>query len=178
VDEAPPVDRREAAQRLPGDPDHLRRLHEARPPDPVLERLPLEELHRDVVPLGLLARLVDGDQVVVLDRGERAGLPEEALAFLLGFDELGAHHLERDGPPQDEVLRVEDHAHPAAPEHLEDPVVAEAADLVGSRRRTEEGRERIGLFRGGARRRLVPRDRPIVGPAHAITRFRPAPLAS
>ena len=53
----------------------------------VLERAPLEVLHRDVVGAVPLAAVVDGDDVLVLEAGGARGLAAEALDELVVLGE-------------------------------------------------------------------------------------------
>ena len=74
----------------------------------------------------LLARLVDGDDVRVVERGGDPRLAQEALAEALVLGELGRDHLERDLAPETLLLGAVDRAHAAAADERLD-VVARGA---------------------------------------------------
>jgi hypothetical protein len=81
--------------------------------------------HRDEGDAVLLARVVDGDDVGVVERGGDLRLAEEALAGGGVLDELGADDLQRDGALQQQVRRAIDDAHAAATGHCLDTVTGE-----------------------------------------------------
>ena len=122
-------------------------------PEPVVERLAVEELHgqeRDAV---VLADLVDGDDVVVLEGGGGAGLAQEARRGRpRGRPRSGRMTFSATGRLELRVLGLEDDAHAALAEQLEDPVLAQPADLVGALRRPEERPRPVGR---GRKTRLV-----------------------
>ena len=95
------------------------------------EVVPVDEAHRDEERPVLLARLVDGDDVGVLEGGRHARLALEALAELRVGRELGHDDLERHTAAQATVDREVDHAHAAAPDLALDVVGAEGPVLVG-----------------------------------------------
>ena len=70
----------------------------------------------------VLARLVDGDHVRVIDARRGARLGQEALADVVVVDQLGRDHLQRDDTVEPELDGAIDHAHPAAADHAVDPV--------------------------------------------------------
>ena len=78
--------------------------------------------HRDVGDPVLLARLVHGDHVRVVDAGRGARLGQEAPPDVLVVQQFRRDHLERHDPLQGELPRPVDDAHPAAPDHRLDPV--------------------------------------------------------
>src|SRR5581483_3004803 len=80
-------------------------------PQIVLERLPAQERHRQAGNTLVLLDLVDGDDVIVLDGGRRAGFTHEALAHVVPFHQFGLDHLEGDLALQAGVLRSKHHAH-------------------------------------------------------------------
>ena len=79
-----------------------------------LQVLPVDEAHREVELAVVLARLVDGDHVRVVDRRGELRLAQEALAEALVLGQLGGDQLQRDGPLERQVGGAVDHAHAAA----------------------------------------------------------------
>src|SRR5262249_42740394 len=101
-------------------------------PDPILQVLASQKLHCQVGDRGVWSDLVDGDDVIVSNRGGHAGLAKEPLAgnrvcYILRQDDLQGHL-----PLQIDVLGLEDNSHPALAEQLEDAVLGESANLVGT----------------------------------------------
>jgi hypothetical protein len=88
---------------------------------------PLDVAHRHVQEAVLLARVVDGDHVRVLDRRRGAEFAPEALAELRVLGELGRDHLQRHLALERDVRRAVDDAHPAAAADAADYVVGEGA---------------------------------------------------
>ena len=82
----------------------------------------LDVLHREVEQPVLLARVVDGDDVRVLQGSGDPRLAIEALAEARGLGQLGRDDLDRRAPAQVEVLSPIDQAHAAAPDPFLDPV--------------------------------------------------------
>jgi hypothetical protein len=120
---------------------------------------PFEELHRQEGNAAVLADLVDGDDVIVLDRGRRPRLAQEALPGTLAGGHGRQHRLEGHEPRQSRVLGAEDDAHAPDPEHLQDAVGTEPALLPGRSRRREEMTQ---LPLPGVRRPIIYR---LFGPA-------------
>src|SRR5439155_17435790 len=85
------------------------------PPEPVTERLALDERHREPELASGLARVVDGEDVRVLEPGGELDLALEALGPKR-TREIGVQHLERDRPVVSQVLGGEHGGHPAPPE--------------------------------------------------------------
>ena len=81
----------------------------------------------------VLADLVDGHDARMIEVGGGLGLGVET--FDVGFvgELAGEDHLERDGPVQADLARLEDDAHAAAGDLADDLVVAEVADPGGER---------------------------------------------
>ena len=95
------------------------------------EALPVDELHRVVVDAALAADRVHRHDPLVLHVGRRQGLGLEALEAA-GVDGRGERQdLERDPPPQRDLLGLVDDPHPA-PAHLAQE--AEVAELADARR--------------------------------------------
>jgi hypothetical protein len=82
---------------------------------------PRHPAHHEVEPPVLLARLVDGDHVRVIDRRRHPRLALEALAEARVGGVLGGDQLERDRPPQRELGGAIDDAHAAAAGDRLDP---------------------------------------------------------
>ena len=92
----------------------------------VVERLALEQLHRDErAAVVEAARVVDVDDVGALHARRGAGLAEEALDDDGGARELGREHLDGDPLAEREVLRLVDGGHAPAPDLARDLVLAE-----------------------------------------------------
>ena len=94
-------------------------------PDPLRERLSLEQLHGDEVLALVLVDRVDGADPGVVERRGRARLALEALEGGRVGGELGGQELERDVPAELRVLGLVDDAHAAAAELRDDPVVGD-----------------------------------------------------
>ena len=85
---------------------------------------PLDAGHRDPEEVVVLARVVDRDDVGVVERGREPRLAQEAVAEV-GFAEPRREELQRGPAPQAYVLGPVDDAGAAATELLDDPVAAE-----------------------------------------------------
>ena len=115
VHHAVPVGVLQGARRLGRDPE--RRVHRQLPlaPQTVAERLSLHEGHGEPELSRRLARVVDGEDVGMLEPGGEPDLPLEALGAERG-GEIGMEDLERHGPVVPEVVGEEDGGHPTAAE--------------------------------------------------------------
>ncbi len=89
-----------------------------------LHRLPqihaIHELHEQVVKPARLPEIVDRDDVRMIERRERLGLVRETFGKLRIGHPLRREQLQRDQAAQRLLPRLIDHAHPAAPEKLDD----------------------------------------------------------
>ena len=135
VDDADRVRLHEPLGDLADDAHRRLRVDEPHARHAVVERLALEELHRDERPAVLEApRVVHLDDVGALHARGGARLAEEALDDDGGVRELGGEHLDGDALADVDVLRLVDGGHPPAPELARDPVLADEqgtdADLV------------------------------------------------
>jgi hypothetical protein len=104
--------------------DERKRLRGGKRPIPeqLLEVLPLDVAHRNEdAPVGL-ARLVDRDDVRVVERGRELRLGQQPLAEALVLGEARREQLERHLPLQPPILGELDDPHAAATEHVLDPV--------------------------------------------------------
>ena len=81
--------------------------------------------HHEVQPAVLLARGVDRDHVRVVDRRRHARLALEALAEGGVGGAVVGDQLDRDRPPEAELGRAVDDAHPARPGDGLDPAAGE-----------------------------------------------------
>ena len=98
-----------------------------RPPaDLVGERPPFEQLHRDEGPAVVLADLVDGADVRMVERRRRPRLAREPIERAARLPDHVGQELERHLPPQLGVRGAIDDAHAAAAELLDDLVVRDA----------------------------------------------------
>ncbi len=88
---------------------------------------PIHQLHgEEVGPFGLLDR-VDGDDIRVIEGGQRFGFATEALEALAVRSETLGQDLQRDAPLEARVSSDVDLAHPSLAEQRNEVVVAEAA---------------------------------------------------
>ena len=90
--------------------------------------------HRDVQQIVLGAHVVNGDHVRVVQRGGDPGFLQETGPEHVIGGKLRRQHLQRDDAAQAEVLRLVDHAHPAASEHRAHPVARELVPHQGQPR--------------------------------------------
>ena len=118
--------------------DRERLLHR----EHVIERVAFEQLHREVQPAVERApEVVDLDDVLVIDLGDRGRLAPEPLDREVVARELGVEHLDRDLAAQRDVLRAIDRAGAALPDQLLDlePLAEQLADERIARRVTQLG---------------------------------------
>jgi hypothetical protein len=127
--------------------------------DDLLQRRPVDVLHGDVQQAVVLADVIHGQHVRMLDRGHHLLLPAEARAERRLVADVGAEHLQRDGPLERDLRRAKDDAHPASPQRGVDAVAGERrADLQGpeARARTASAGDR-GWTRHVSRPRVTDR---------------------
>ena len=139
---------------LPCDPQGLGHGQPSLALEPLIEALAPQSLHHQVGPAPMFADLVDGDDMVVLQRGGHLRLAQEPNPHHRAGP-LGLEHLQRHLAPQDRVFRLEHQAHPPGTEQAQDAVPGEPAPLVRTPRRVENG-IRVRL---GQRQRLAGRAR-------------------
>ena len=85
-----------------------------------------------------LPDLVDGDDVVVLDRRGRPSLAREPLRDSRGIRDFRPDDFQGDGSGEKTVFGQEDKAHAAFAQEPENAVVGQPAELSGGLRRAEE----------------------------------------
>ena len=102
------------------------------------ERFALDEFADDVLLAGLDAKVVDGDDVGVVERGDGAGLALEAAAVIGAGGACPREDLDGDVAIEPGVAGAVDLAHAADPESGLDLVVAEA-EIGGSGIRSKRG---------------------------------------
>ena len=124
VDHSAPVREPGGLQDLLGEVDRARLRQRRVLADQLLERPPVEVLHRDVVGPVVLAAVEDADDVRVLQPGRGGGLPPEALDELAVAREAAVEHLERDVAAELAVLGAVDVGHPAGADPVLDQVAA------------------------------------------------------
>ncbi len=123
---------------------------------PLGQRHPLQVLHGQERDAAFLPDLVDGDDVVVLDRGGRPGLASEPLGDSRGIRDFRPDDFQGDGPGEQTVFGQEDKAHAPFAQEPENAVVGQPAELSGGLRRAEEvdafvaGRRTASHGRSGA----------------------------
>ena len=86
------------------------------------ERAALHVLHGDEVGVGVLAPVVDGDDVGMVEVGGRLGFAAEPLDEVRVGGELGEQHLDGHRAIEQQVACQEDVGHSAAPDALLDLV--------------------------------------------------------
>jgi hypothetical protein len=126
-------------ERIGGLPGVLERFADRkRPPrEPLGQRLALDQLHDEVVHAPVMADVVHGTDVRMIERGDGARLALE-LAPGLGLRAgRRGQNLDRDGPAQTGVVRSIDLAHPAGADGRD--------DLIGTQ--TRSGGERARSLR-------------------------------
>jgi hypothetical protein len=80
----------------------------------------VHEFHEQEIKSTRLPEIVDGDDVRMVQGGERLGLPREAFGKPRFPHTLGRQEFQRDKTVQGFLARLIDHANAAAPETLED----------------------------------------------------------
>ena len=172
VDEAALVRDAQPARDLRDDVGRPSQRQRALLPDQRLQVGAGDVSHRDVEEAVLLARVVDRDDVRVVDRRRETRLAHEPLAKGVVLRELGAQHLERDLVPEAHVVGPEDDAHAAAPEHSLDAIRGEVRAHAGhvADARRGAGTGRVGrLMSMISHRDLLPaRSRPWSASASAL----------
>ena len=110
----------------------------------MLERLALEQLHRDEELAVVLTDLMDRADVRMIERRRRARLAMEALHRPVVAGEILRQELERDVPAESEVLGVVDDAHPPAAKFAEHAIVGDCfVDHAGAAERMRDCMPRV-----------------------------------
>jgi hypothetical protein len=79
MDQPPRMGGGESGGDLAPDPQDLGGRQPALPLQPIGERFPLEQRHRQIGQSAIFAHLIDRDDVVMFEGGDGAGLPQEPL---------------------------------------------------------------------------------------------------
>src|SRR5215216_6541575 len=124
MDEPARMRRIEGGGDLPGDPQRASGREASLVGEQRLQVAALDARHRDVEQVVRLARVVDGDDARVVERGGELRLPEEAVAEVGVTDRRAALKLLTPAVQSDMLGSVHD-ARAAAPERLEDPVAGD-----------------------------------------------------
>ena len=124
VDEASGVCGGEGPGDAGPDPRDLARRQRAAPAQDRGEVLPVDQLHDDVRAAGVLAEVVDRDDVGVAERGGRLGLLPEARREVGVAQVLRTEQLERDVATELGIGGAVDGRHPAAAQQLDQAVAA------------------------------------------------------
>ena len=93
------------------------------PGDQVLERGAVEEFHDEEGASGVLADVVDGADVGMIQGGSGFGFAAETFEGLAVLREIVGKEFEGDEAAEASVFRFVDHAHAAATELFDDPVM-------------------------------------------------------
>ncbi len=124
MDDAGAVRRFERIGNLNGQLQQLR--HGQRPGfEPGVQRLPFEQLHHQVAVPVVLADVVDGRDVRMVERRDRARLAFEPPQPVAVGREGGRQDLDRDAAPEPRIARTIDLAHPAGAEQADDFIRSE-----------------------------------------------------
>ena len=94
--------------------------------DTVLQRLPLEKLHREEGAAVVFANVVDRADIRMIEGRGGASLPPEPLQHGQLSGDLVRQKFERHKAPQAGVLSFVDHPHPATADFFEHPVVGDS----------------------------------------------------
>src|SRR5581483_449374 len=122
MDDAAGVGGIERVGNLDGDAQQLIQLHGAAG-DSVVERVPFQQLHGDEMPAVSMPDLKDGADVLVIERGRRAGLHLEAFQGLGSTGKIFGKELQGHAAPQVEVFSLIHHAHPAGAQLSKNAIV-------------------------------------------------------
>ena len=125
VDDSLVMRRRQCAGHCRPDARHLIE-RQAAPVDQGVQRLARDQLHRQEVRVAVLFDRVNGDDVRVVQRGQRARFAPEPLDAIGVGGHVRGKDLEGDVAPERGIRRPVDRAHAAAADEALDRVAAEA----------------------------------------------------
>ena len=164
VDQTARVSRTQTFGDLPTDAQHFGQWQPpAGPVQPVSKRLTAEHLHGQERDAAVLPHLIDGDDVLMVDCRGQPGFAQESPVKLSAGRQARVHDLEGHQASEMGILGLEDDAHGASAQNLQDAVDAQATQLVRFLRRRQKGIVRgrgqlkgVGkggrrIFRGGGR---------------------------
>jgi hypothetical protein len=115
----------------PGDAPHIIGRQPGRQrllPCPLRQAPAIHEVHREIRLALVLAHFMDGHDVRVLETGRGFGLGTEALHELIAGEPAGKQQLHRDDAIERDLASLEDHAHAAAGDFLDQFIVAEVTE--------------------------------------------------
>ena len=151
----------QAARRFASHAKQFGRIQAAGAEEALFQRFALEQLHGDERHAAIFADLINGHDVVVFESGGGLGLLVEAPAVGGTGGQRRQHRLERRRTLEPNILRLENHAHAAVAENLDNAIPAQPADLVRCFRRRQKviqfGIDRFRNRRGTGRRRIAAR---------------------
>ena len=98
--------------------------------EPVIQGFAFQELHGQEGSATVLADLVNGDDVGMLESGSRLGLTEETLLGTRTASHRRQHGFQGHQSFQVRVFRSEDHTHAASTQHLQHPVRPKSPNFV------------------------------------------------
>src|ERR1700735_696929 len=101
--------------------------------DAVLESFAFEQLHGDERLAVVLANLVNGANVRMIQAGSSARLAVEAFEGLFIFSHGFGQEFKRHHPAQLCIFGLEDHTHPAAAKLFDDSIVRDFGTRKGTR---------------------------------------------
>ncbi len=145
VDDALTMRIPERVEDLPHDPHDIGDLEALVRLEALLELATLHELHRDVPDAVVLAEVVDGDNVWVIEPARRLRFAAEAGDHGRGIFAgklFGADGLERDDALDRRIVALVDDAHRPAPDLAPDLVFADAAQICHGSLRARKRRRR------------------------------------
>ena len=128
-------------------------------------RRPRRSAWRCTAPPVALARVVDRDDVGVVDRGRRPRLAHEAVAEVGVLGQLRRDQLQRDGAVEVELEGPVDDAHAAAAGDRQDPVAGELVSLVQGGHRAFVQEAPLAPTRRGVRCRRISSPTSMRGPS-------------
>ena len=127
-------------------------------PQPAIERFAAQEFRREVGNILVYADLMNGNDVIALQRRHHARFTQKALARHRVLRDLRLHDLERHQPLQLGVQRFEDDPHSPLSDNAQHLIVCQPTELIRRPRRRKErislllrfawpGRQRVAILR-------------------------------